>query len=686
MLTIHHINPTGMFSYGESKDIELEGKGLVYIRGLNKDSGGDSNGSGKSSLFNSLCEILFGQNPTGVSGEDTSNNLWESGICSRVEFTAWENIRCRVTLTRKWKDKSFYPVDNDNSLEYGGTSLYFDKFLNGVWVDQRQESMVVTRNLVLNSVGLTYSQFLSIAYMSPRVGNAFLKGSNRDRIQILSGIINLEEWDTVLESSRSEKKTLVAAQHSAQLVLHQEMGVLTTLQSSLVGTNEQELRDYIVALDTSYASDRVTYSQKETEKKKVQIQSFEKLAEKDKFLQSSGLMDLDTKLLEEKNKLLGVKIPRIERDEVDPEKRAAVHDLNNSIFGIQGQVSTLEGDTLHGLDVCPTCGSKITKKKKGELNRNITELKKGIIALEKERDGLKKEIERDEVEIQKAYELEKIKVEGESKSKQASILQMIESINTDREEFTKKVAQFELDLSKLKAATESIQWELDSLENNMKATESRKKETLDLLSRVVQLKESISASQLKISKLEEECRVFDKDISIQEWLISNIPYIKLHKLSLSLEELTKLTNQYLTQMGDTVRVQISSFKEKKKSKGTDSSKDSLKSEVNVRIFDGEKDISSKLYSDGEMSKISNAFIRAMYDLANKFGLGCNIIMLDEIFSFIDANNSQKLAESFYDGKFGSILITDNSGMAENLLNFDKVWTVTKLGGCSTLEI
>jgi hypothetical protein len=64
-LVIHQVNPTGMFSYGLSNTINLLNRGLVHLVGVNDDKGGDSNGAGKSSLFNAICELLFQENPTG---------------------------------------------------------------------------------------------------------------------------------------------------------------------------------------------------------------------------------------------------------------------------------------------------------------------------------------------------------------------------------------------------------------------------------------------------------------------------------------------------------------------------------------------------------------------------------------------------------------------------------------------
>jgi ABC-type iron transport system FetAB ATPase subunit len=63
------------------------------------------------------------------------------------------------------------------------------------------------------------------------------------------------------------------------------------------------------------------------------------------------------------------------------------------------------------------------------------------------------------------------------------------------------------------------------------------------------------------------------------------------------------------------------------------------------------------------------------------------MMLDEIFSFIDEGNSQKISDSFTKSVKGkTVFITDNSGRVRDLVNFDKVWTVRKKKGQSRIEV
>jgi recombinational DNA repair ATPase RecF len=149
--------------------------------------------------------------------------------------------------------------------------------------------------------------------------------------------------------------------------------------------------------------------------------------------------------------------------------------------------------------------------------------------------------------------------------------------------------------------------------------------------------------------------------------------------------LSERVNQYLADMGNSIRVTISSFSEKTSSKGAADVAGTLKSDVKVEVTDGVKNIDPRLYSDGEAGALASALIRALHDLAMQFGQGCNLKLLDEVFSFIDHDNSQLMAASFSNG-IGTTVVTDNSGRASGLMDFDTVWVARKRNGKTTLEV
>ena len=62
------------------------------------------------------------------------------------------------------------------------------------------------------------------------------------------------------------------------------------------------------------------------------------------------------------------------------------------------------------------------------------------------------------------------------------------------------------------------------------------------------------------------------------------------------------------------------------------------------------------------------------------------MFMDEVFSFVDQNNSQKIALSMSNLlKRGTVFLTDNSGSVKDLIDFDHVWIARKNNGQTVLE-
>lgn len=62
------------------------------------------------------------------------------------------------------------------------------------------------------------------------------------------------------------------------------------------------------------------------------------------------------------------------------------------------------------------------------------------------------------------------------------------------------------------------------------------------------------------------------------------------------------------------------------------------------------------------------------------------MLMDEIFSFIDSANSQKMAQSFSGIlETGTVILTDNSGKVRDFVDFEKVWVAEKMNGITTLK-
>lgn len=685
MLTIRYVNPTGLFSFGKSANINIECRGLVNLIGVNDDTGGDSNGAGKSSFFNSMCEILYGENPTGVSGNGVVNDVWSQGYAGRVEFVSWEGVYYRVTSCRDWKE-DFYAVDTDTKVLYKGTDLYFEKYENEQWKDIRGARMSDTRKLVLEAIGVTYMRFVSISYLSHRIGSRFLRGKNQERVDILAGITGVEEWDRILSSCRTEKNARVKKVEAAEQSIAYERGALEQVRQQLQQFEQTDWKGKVAQYGKQVkdAEGEASNLQVEIDKLTTQTETLSK--QQREIYATSGITGLSQEISDLAAEEARLRNPGSLEDNLpsfDPAYEQKVQNSRSKVDVARGTVAVFlrKGD-LRSLDICPTCGTKITKVRKVEMTKHFDQLQGEVQNLEvsHREDIAARDAHHAQVQDERAQTYAGMKAQADQivlqiEKKRANM----QASSSEYERLTEEIRQIGMQVSHVRVKQSAAQNEINTLHmwtmQAQKALQDMEVLHSDLekrLANIIEMEDTISSSK--------------DDLLILDWLISNIPYIKLHRLSLMMTALSEKVNQHLMQMGDTIRVNISSFEEKKSKRGAADAKDLLKSDVKVEVIDGEKNIDPRLYSDGETAKIANALIRALHEMALQGGHGCNVILLDEVFAFVDVTNSQRLVDSLTDVCAATTLVTDNSGHVNDLLPFNEVWVAQKQKGITRLGV
>jgi len=679
MLKFLSICPSGLFSYGVSDTILLDNLGLVHLLGVNEDKDSDSNGAGKSSLFNALCEIVWGENPTGVSGAGCINSQLNKGFCGRVEFLADNKKQYRITYSRNWKD-DLYPVDTDNGVIYGGTSVYFEVLQDGLWRDLRGASMAETRQAIQEALGLTYERFMASSYLSPRTGNLLLKGANKDRMAIMSGIVGLSGWDKILDASRESKRGIQARVTEIEKKLSFVEGIYSEVVSE---------RDKLASTDWLSAS-----NQHEEYAKTLQVQEGQlvvqqaavfKQIQEESARRSQGSTPIRNKIsdLNRESNILE------SRSREPVSDTSEMRTLGLEIRSLEGEVSVVEGklrsykardgSTL-ALDSCPTCKSK----------ENWDKIKHSIVdqqsALEAEIAEFRNQISEKKASLSQLTEIQHQAREGYIKEglEQAEKLRSeVKSLENLMAGIEAAASEIELKIVNLNVQNRDLNAQILKVRGEISQALSRAETYRAQVAKLDELNSKVASKAVEMAELQKTVDVAVDEGGYFDWLIKHAPFIKLHKLSVSLVELSGLVNRYLSDIGDSIRVSISSFSEKKKAKG--SLADSLKSEIEIMITDEDKVIDPHLYSDGEISRVSLAIARALHDMATKGGSGCNLMFLDEVFSYVDHASSQKMANLF---KFvgDTVVVTDNSGRATDLLSFDVVWSARKKNGVTRLDV
>lgn len=188
-LRFEHVTIKGFQSIGYC-NVDLSNQGIVSIEGINEyDSFTNSNGSGKSSIFEAIYWSLFGKTTKGVL--KPVNRYTSDGCCVSLTFYVDSDM---YIVTRAINDK-----DLGNSLEV---------IQNGVNISGRNKTDTdkILQNQILKE--FTSDIFLSIVFLSQGFNNrlSILSPSGRkDRLETLSQISSkIENFKFDLSFVKSE--------------------------------------------------------------------------------------------------------------------------------------------------------------------------------------------------------------------------------------------------------------------------------------------------------------------------------------------------------------------------------------------------------------------------------------------------------------------------------------------------
>jgi DNA repair exonuclease SbcCD ATPase subunit len=116
----------------EKADVDLKGDGVTLVEGINHDSPADSNGAGKSSIFEAVFWCLFGTSRRGLKGDEVINRHVKGGCYVKVEFSTGGTFYY-VERSRRYGDMgtAFKLFSHDGELTKG-TMKDTQEFLEGV--------------------------------------------------------------------------------------------------------------------------------------------------------------------------------------------------------------------------------------------------------------------------------------------------------------------------------------------------------------------------------------------------------------------------------------------------------------------------------------------------------------------------------------------------------------------------
>lgn len=212
-LYFKNININNFQSIG-SANVELNNTGIVYVKGENLyEEFTESNGSGKSSIFESILWCLFGKTSNGVS--DVKNHYADDGCYVELELTI-DNVEYKIIRAQKHKIYKDKVIITKNSEDISG------------------RNKTDSNKLILELLDVDLDIFTSIIILSQGFSSklTLLTPTNRkDRLERLSGsAIMIEAFKDKFSNYKSSKNDTLS---NANLEYGKATGQLESVEQDI---------------------------------------------------------------------------------------------------------------------------------------------------------------------------------------------------------------------------------------------------------------------------------------------------------------------------------------------------------------------------------------------------------------------------------------------------------------------
>jgi exonuclease SbcC len=186
-MILKHIKAKNFYSFKELDLNLLQFKNIVYVKGINRDTGG-SNGSGKSSILEMIVFGLFGKTIRKSTEEALIN-------CDSRKALIVELDVCKLGV-------------GEVKIIRGKRPNILNFYLDGQ--DLTQENALKTQEKIEHTLGLSYKTFIASIVFGQHSDLEFLSATTEDKRIIIRNFLNLEEiftWRDKIKDLKSEYNT-----------------------------------------------------------------------------------------------------------------------------------------------------------------------------------------------------------------------------------------------------------------------------------------------------------------------------------------------------------------------------------------------------------------------------------------------------------------------------------------------
>lgn len=616
-------------------EFNLENKGLTLILGKNNDElKMDSNGSGKSSLFDALDWGLWGKIPR----NDHADSIISEG-----------EKECSVGIK---------VVNDHNQIIEIARERKSRKSILTLLVDGKDISNLdikITQTNIEKYLGLNRDTFHATVLFGQTDLVRYADSSDSQRMEILTQILQLDFIDSFLEKTKD-------------IIKKEDLET-----SNVIGrVDALELQYRQIKKEIEGKKERIiVWEEAQQEKIKTLISL---LHEKQQVLNSFGRLP-DISNLYTRKEELKQQIRNYEPFQTLPCYKGYI-DEKNKISIARGilvdKVNTIARQLAQlgkkDYSVCPTCGQPV----------DVTHIKKEIEFLETDRSQ--------SITVIKEYDYKLRVLEDANLKNQQDYTKQIQEMQRYNDEIEKQRQEIEASITDYRVRQEQFQYMDQEIRRINGEIEARKQESNPWVVEVNSLQ--IKRKNLK-NDLKEGSATIDKflhrKILLEFWVKAfGAKGIKSYILDLKLRELSEAVNYWIRILtGGTIWVEFASEKKTRSDKTVNS--------PDVRVFRWNPDgtITERNYrswSGGEKQRISFAIDFGLSTLiANRAEYRYDILVLDEVFKHLDLKGKESIVTMLHElaRDKSSIFVIDHDPDFKN--QFEKTILIEKTNGRSFIK-
>lgn len=610
------------------KDLELDftrTQGLILVRGnLPQSSESSSNGSGKSSMYNSILWSLYGKMPNGDSGDSVINSQAGKGTSVILEFKQNGHLY-RVERYRKHKEyKNKVLLFEDNKDITSPSNKDTDKHI--------VEIIKMSEDTMLNSIVFGSNNMVS-----------FVNATDKQRKEMLEELTGIQVYQKALDLVKDDAKN---ASESSQVLDKDLQGVISRVESNNALTSQYK---------ASMASYEQTKSGYETKLKNATVDNIDTKALNEQLKSNQKVIN-DLQVKKQSIKLKDFDNTKL--NQVTSTMSSVKYNFNQDKKKMQdlaGQIKSIQSSPK---SYCQLCGSLLDKDHKQKEINSLTQQGKDI---RREYNTL----------LQQAPQLKEtydtlLAQQQQVSEYNAGIIdkqnELQEQINT----FIQSNNEIQNKLNNYQSELDNINWLKKQLNNlqvpakpNIVASDELNKQKKD----IEQQQAELEAKQAQLNKLTD---------------VFGLKGVKSHVLGSVLPFVNKRVEHYLDILTE------GKFNAFISSKSTTKS-GSVNEKMSIDIISQDTGSEYSELSSGEQRRVDLAISLSLQDYLLSKMPDINLLVMDEILDNLDGAGIQAVMQILQEKAktVDTILvISHNEGLKDN---FEKSILVEKVDGISKIK-